>query len=259
MKKYIGILIGTALLTTTVFAKQITTKIEVLFNDVKIEVNGKKVESDNIVYKGTTYVPLRSVSELLSKDVEWNGETKLAKINDKSIDKESPVVTMEMNSGEKIKIQLYPNIAPNTVSNFISLINKEYYNGLNFHRVIPGFMIQGGDPLANGTGGPGYSIKGEFMKNGVANNILHTRGVISMARSRHPDSAGSQFFIVVEDSHDLNGDYAGFGKVIEGMDVVDKIVNSKRDESDNPLTPQVIKNIKVDLFGKNYEEPKILK
>lgn len=186
-------------------------------------------------------------------------EVKEPEISEKDIKKENPIVTIETNDKEKILIELYPNIAPNTVNNFVSLINKGYYDGLDFHRVIPGFMIQGGDPDGNGSGGPGYGIKGEFEKNGIKNDIEHTRGIISMARSTDPDSAGSQFFIVVEDSSHLNGEYAGFGKVIEGMEAVDKIVNSERDKNDKPLKPQIIKKVTVDLMGEKYNEPEIIK
>lgn len=171
---------------------------------------------------------------------------------------DNPVVTIEMQSGELIKAELYPEVAPNTVNNFISLINKGYYDGLNFHRVIPGFMIQGGDPSGDGSGGPGYGIKGEFKSNGVENTIKHNKGVLSMARTNDPDSAGSQFFIMVAKSSHLDGDYAGFGKVIEGIEVVDKIVDSETDASDKPLDPKIMKKVTVDLKGKTYEEPEII-
>ncbi|QVK18831.1 peptidylprolyl isomerase [Mycoplasmatota bacterium] len=170
----------------------------------------------------------------------------------------NPIVTIEMESQETIKIELYPDIAPNTVNNFISLIQKEFYNGLIFHRVIEGFMIQGGCPLKNGTGGPGYQIKGEFKSNGVNNELKHTPGVISMARAYHPDSAGSQFFIMHKNSPHLDGQYAAFGKVIEGMDVVEKIATTKTDGSDRPLTQQVMKQVSVDTFGVDYQEPATL-
>lgn len=161
----------------------------------------------------------------------------------------TPEVTLTMESGEEILIELYPNIAPNTVNNFISLVEEDFYNGLIFHRVIPGFMIQGGDPDGDGTGGPGYSIKGEFSSNDFENNLVHERGVLSMARSQDPDSAGSQFYITVEDSPHLDGEYAAFGKVIEGMDTVDEIVSVERDQSDKPLEDQVIDTMTVDLKG----------
>ncbi|XKB99604.1 peptidylprolyl isomerase [Niallia sp. JL1B1071] len=166
-----------------------------------------------------------------------------------------PIVTITMEDDSKIEVELYPDKAPNTVNNFISLVNKGFYDGLIFHRVIPDFMIQGGDPNGNGTGGPGYSIKGEFSDNGFENNIEHERGVISMARSQMLDSGGSQFFIMVADIDDLDGHYAPFGKVIEGMDVVDKIVAADRDELDKPLKEIKMKKVTVDTKGINYEEP----
>lgn len=166
-----------------------------------------------------------------------------------------PVVTIEMADGGKIKVELYPEIAPNTVNNFISLAKKGFYNGLIFHRVIPGFMIQGGDPQGTGIGNPGYSIKGEFTANGFSNNLKHERGVISMARSSLPDSAGSQFFIMVKETPHLDGNYAAFGKVIEGMDIADKIVNTPRAEKDKPITEQKMKKVTIETFGVNYEEP----
>ena len=172
--------------------------------------------------------------------------------------KMNPIVTIEMQNGDIIKLELYPEIAPITVNNFISLINKGFYNGLIFHRVIRGFMIQGGDPDGNGTGGPGYSIKGEFTYNNFNNTLKHNAGVISMARSQRPDSAGSQFFIMHKDSPHLDGSYAGFGKITEGMDVVIKIAESKTDYSDMPLEPQVMKNVSVETFGTEYPEPEKL-
>lgn len=167
----------------------------------------------------------------------------------------NPIVTIEMNDGKIIKAELYPEIAPNTVNNFVSLINSGYYNGICFHRVISGFMIQGGDPLGTGTGGPGYSIKGEFSDNGFKNDLKHTRGVLSMARTMAPNSAGSQFFIMHEDAPYLDGKYAGFGKVIEGLDVVDDIANCETDWGDRPVEDKVMKRVTVDTFGVNYKAP----
>lgn len=167
----------------------------------------------------------------------------------------NPIVTIEMEDGGLIKLELYPDIAPNTVRNFISLVQKNFYDGLIFHRVIRGFMIQGGDPEGSGMGGPGYSIKGEFAYNHFENNLKHTAGVISMARSQMPNSAGSQFFIMHKDSPHLDGSYAAFGKVIEGMDVINKIAEERTDYSDKPMTPQVMKNVTVELFGEEYGEP----
>ncbi|GKU83022.1 peptidylprolyl isomerase [Niallia sp. NCCP-28] len=169
--------------------------------------------------------------------------------------KENPLVTIEMNDGEKIEIELYPKVAPNTVSNFVSLVNKGFYDGLTFHRVIPDFMIQGGDPNGEGTGDPGYSIKGEFSSNGFDNGLKHERGILSMARSNDPDSAGSQFFIMVADQASLDGEYAAFGKVISGMDIVDTIVNVGRDENDKPLEDVIMKKVTVDTKGEEYPEP----
>jgi peptidyl-prolyl cis-trans isomerase B (cyclophilin B) len=168
---------------------------------------------------------------------------------------ENPVATIEMSDGSTIKIELYPKAAPNTVSNFIYLANKGFYDGLTFHRVIPGFMIQGGDPKGDGTGGPGYSIAGEFKANGFENGLKHTRGVISMARAQSYDSAGSQFFIMAADVSSLDGQYAAFGMVTEGMDVVDRIVGVERDSNDKPLKPVVMKKVTVDTKGKTYSEP----
>lgn len=165
------------------------------------------------------------------------------------------VVTFEMENGDIMKAELYPEIAPNTVNNFVSLVKKGFYDGLIFHRVISGFMIQGGCPDGTGMGGPGYSIKGEFAQNGVTNDLAHDAGVLSMARAMHPDSAGSQFFIMHKNAPHLDGAYAAFGKVIEGMDVVNKIAETDTDYSDRPLDEQKIKSMTVDTFGVDYPEP----
>ena len=167
----------------------------------------------------------------------------------------NPVVTITMENGDVIKAELYPEVAPNTVNNFISLVKKGYYDGLIFHRVIRGFMIQGGCPQGTGMGGPGYSIKGEFSQNGVKNDLKHTEGVLSMARSMMPNSAGSQFFIMHKDAPHLDGAYAAFGKVTEGMNIVDKIANERTDYSDRPLKEQKLKSMTVDTFGVDYPEP----
>ncbi len=167
-----------------------------------------------------------------------------------------PIVTITMDDGGVITLELYPNIAPETVNNFVSLVNKGFYDGLSFHRIIPGFMIQGGDPLGNGTGGPGYSIKGEFKSNGFRNDLRHERGVISMARAMDPNSAGSQFFIMHADAPHLDGSYAAFGKVIDGMGVVDSIASVRTNMfNDAPVTPVVIKSITVDTKGEEFKEP----
>ena len=168
---------------------------------------------------------------------------------------QNPIVTFTMENGDIIKAELYPEIAPNTVNNFISLINRNFYDGLIFHRVIRGFMIQGGDPEGSGMGGPGYSIRGEFSQNGVENNLKHEEGVLSMARSMHPDSAGSQFFIMHKNSPHQDGAYAAFGKVIEGMEYVNNIAEAKTDYSDRPMAPQIMKTVTVETFGIEYAEP----
>lgn len=166
----------------------------------------------------------------------------------------NPIVTFEMENGDIMKAELYPEIAPNTVRNFVSLVNKGFYDGLIFHRVIRGFMIQGGCPDGTGTGGPGYNIKGEFSQNGFENNLAHDPGVLSMARAMHPDSAGSQFFIMHEKSPHLDGAYAAFGKITEGMDVVNKIAETPTSWGDKPMEPQVMKKVTVETFGETYEE-----
>ena len=171
---------------------------------------------------------------------------------------QNPVVTFTMKNGDVIKAELYPEIAPISVNNFISLIQQNFYDGLIFHRVIKNFMIQGGDPEGTGMGGPGYSIRGEFAQNGYPNDLKHTAGVLSMARSMHPDSAGSQFFIMHKDSPHLDGAYASFGKVTEGMDAVNKIAETATDFSDRPIEPQVIDTVTVETFGVEYPEPEKL-
>jgi peptidyl-prolyl cis-trans isomerase B (cyclophilin B) len=168
---------------------------------------------------------------------------------------QNPIVTFKLGTGDVIKAELYPEVAPNTVKNFISLINHGFYDGLIFHRIIKGFMIQGGDPEGIGIGGPGYSIKGEFAQNGFKNDLKHTAGVLSMARSMRPDSAGSQFFIMHKDAPHLDGAYAAFGKVIEGMDVVDKIASVPTDYQDKPFDDVVMDSVSVEQFGVVYDEP----
>ena len=167
---------------------------------------------------------------------------------------QNPIVTIQTNQGT-IQVELYPDVAPNTVNNFISLVQKGFYNGTIFHRVIPGFMIQGGDPEGTGMGGPGYSIKGEFAANGFANNLKHIAGVISMARAQNPDSAGSQFFIMVEDAPHLDGQYAAFGKVTQGLEVAQAIVSAPRDWHDRPREDQVMETVTVETFGQDYPAP----
>ena len=171
---------------------------------------------------------------------------------------QNPIVTFTMENGDTMKAELYPEVAPNTVNNFISLVKKGFYDGLIFHRIISGFMIQGGDPDGTGMGGPGYYIKGEFSYNGVDNNLKHSRGVLSMARAQHPDSAGSQFFIMHANAPHLDGQYAAFGKLIEGEDVLDSIASVDTDWNDRPRKPQVMKTVTVETFGVDYDEPETL-
>ena len=194
-----------------------------------------------------TLVPATGCGLIRRKETGQDGENQ-----------QNPVVTMKIKDRGTVKIELYPEIAPNTVNNFISLVEDGFYDGLTFHRVIADFMIQGGDPNGDGTGGPGYSIKGEFTNNGFENNLLHEVGVISMARSPYSmDSAGSQFFIMVEDQPSLDGDYAAFAKVVEGMDVVEDISETATDEkTDKPLEDVIMKKVTVDTFGYDYPEPK---
>ncbi|MBM7614461.1 peptidylprolyl isomerase [Alkaliphilus hydrothermalis] len=168
---------------------------------------------------------------------------------------QNPIVTITMENGNQMRAELYPEIVPNTVNNFVSLIKKGFYNGVIFHRVIPGFMIQGGDPEGRGIGGPGYSIKGEFSGNGFKNDLKHTKGVLSMARAQNPNSAGSQFFVMVANSPHLDGQYAAFGKVIEGIEEADRIVSVDRNHSDKPYEDQVMKEVTVETFGVEYPEP----
>lgn len=202
-------------------------------------------------------VAIIALAILIALSLNGNKEVDMAKKIDKLNITENPIATIEMNDGGKIVIELYPKITPNTVCNFIELANSGFYDGLIFHRCIENFMIQGGDPEGTGLGGPGYTIKGEFSKNGFENNLSHERGVISMARKNIPlDSAGSQFFIMVSDTYtsSLDGQYAAFGKVIEGMEVVDAIVANKTDANDKPLVDQIIKSIRVDTKGIEYPE-----
>lgn len=205
-----------------------------------------------VVLVSAVLVACQSNEDDVTEETETdNEETNTDATNDETYEGEPPVVTMTMEDGGIVEIELYPDVAPNTVNNFIALIEDGFYDGLIFHRVIPGFMIQGGDPEGNGTGGPGYAIKGEFSGNGFENDLSHDRGVLSMARSQHPDSAGSQFFITVDDRPDLDGQYATFGKVIDGMDIVDDIVAVDRDGEDLPEEEQVIESMTVELH--DYE------
>lgn len=206
----------------------------------------KKTEKMNtLIYKNEVYVPIQKVGALLNKNIKLSsGNSKLV-ITDAGVKLNHPIAVMTLNTGETVEIELYTEVAPLTVDNFKKLANAGFYDGLTFHRVIEGFMIQGGDPKGNGTGGPGYGIKGEFMKNGVANPLLHEKGVISMARTNEYNSAGSQFFIMLGTENSLNGEYAAFGKVIKGIEAIDKIGKVAVDNNDKPLVDQVIKTIRV--------------
>jgi peptidyl-prolyl cis-trans isomerase B (cyclophilin B) len=216
----------------------------------------KKLPLCPILLSGSVEV-LASFVKIFYNKKRDNGHAKTSMRIGKEIkmSEKNPIVTIEMKNGDTMKLELYPDVAPNTVNNFISLVNKGFYDGLTFHRIIEGFMIQGGDPDGNGTGGPGYSIPGEFSINGVQNSLSHDPGVISMARSQHPDSAGSQFFIMHKKASHLDGSYAAFGKIIEGMDVVDKIATCGTDWSDAPLAPVVMQKVTVETFGEEYPEP----
>ncbi|WP_078546615.1 peptidylprolyl isomerase [Litchfieldia alkalitelluris] len=197
--------------------------------------------------------------DVTSGDVEQNQQIEEEEgqtgTNDYSEIEKNPIITITMQNNDTMKVELYPQIAPNTVENFISLVEQGFYDGLVFHRVLPGFMIQGGDPQGTGMGGPGYSIPGEFSSNGFNNTLSHERGVISMARTQDPNSAGSQFFIMVEEAPHLDGEYAAFGKVLEGIEVADQIVQVERDEVDKPLNEQKINKVSVETFGVDYDEP----
>lgn len=255
MKKLLSVFLVLMLISASTITFASNDLVEISMNDHIIKMNNVELESNSFSLNGKVYVPLEASLKLLDKKVDWISSPKTATISDLNTIVQNPIVTMEMESGKKIKMELYPEKAPNTVNNFIKLINDGFYNGLNFHRVIPEFMIQGGDPNGNGTGGAKYDIKGEFTKNNEFNDLLHKRGVVSMARSTAFDSASSQFFIVVKDSHFLNGNYAAFGKVIEGIEIADEIALVERDARDKPLQPQVIKTMTVDTFGKQYNEP----
>ncbi|WP_153721560.1 peptidylprolyl isomerase [Sporosarcina cascadiensis] len=209
---------------------------------------GSKTEEGKLVEQEVPEEPVNEPEEVKEKAADYSADVE-----------ENPIVTITMENDEKIVLELEPKVAPNTVANFVSLVEEGYYDGLIFHRVIPGFMIQGGDPSGNGSGGPGYSIDGEFTNNGFENNMLHERGVLSMARTQDPNSAGSQFFIMAEDVPDLDSDYASFGKVIEGMETVDAIVAAETDPSDKPLKDQKMKTVEVDTKGFDYPSPTVNK
>lgn len=243
------------------------TSIELVIDQRTAKVNGRNV-SLNVapqIVNNTTMVPIRFISENLNCTVNWDARKQLVTIVSKTIPtgntqvKELPTATLKVKDYGTITIELYPNLAPNTVNNFITLANSGFYDNLTFHRVIKDFMIQGGDPLGDGSGGPNYSIAGEFAANGFTTNTLsHTKGILSMARAYNPDSAGSQFFITSADATYLDGQYAAFGKVTNGMDVVEAISNVSTDLSDAPLKIITIESIKVDTHGITYSAPKKL-
>lgn len=206
-----------------------------------------------ILWYGTRNAPQRTSDQSMN-EIAGNQEERILSERDEA---QNPMVTIRMESGGEIKIELYPDIAPNTVKNFVYLVRQGFYDGTIFHRVIPGFMIQGGDPEGTGMGGPGYSIRGEFTSNGFRNDLRHTRGVISMARTADPNSAGSQFFIMVADAPHLDGHYAAFGRVVSGMDEVDRIVNTPRDRNDRPLQDQRMAQVTVEWDVDDVEPEKI--
>lgn len=220
-----------------------------------IMMTGCGTESENEKKEEQSSESTDSTESEDSEESADSTDEKTSEQTESSTDGDNPIVTITMENDDQVVIELYPDVAPNTVANFISLIEDGFYDGLIFHRVIPEFMIQGGDPEGTGTGGPGYGIKGEFSSNGFENDLKHDRGVISMARAQDPDSAGSQFFIMVKASPQLDGDYAAFGKVLEGMDAVDAIVSTERDDADKPLKEQKMKTVKVDTKGTDYPEP----
>ncbi len=242
-------------LTMTATAQKGDITVEVPVNQTYIVRNGLKIDNDTKaqIVEGRTYLPIRAVLKAFGAYVNWNDLHNRVEVTTNPLSK--PVATIEMATGEKLIVMLEPSLAPNTVNNFIALVEKEFYNGLTFHRVIKGFMIQGGCPKGDGTGNPGYSISGEFSDNRFNNPLSHTEGVISMARSAVPDSAGSQFFIMDAPSLYLDGQYAAFGKVVEGLDKVHLLAKTKTDSRDQPLSPLVIQKVTVDIFGVDYPEP----
>ncbi len=240
-----------------VVAKRGFTTIRLFVDKKKAYVNEHETNLDAapITFNKRVLVPTRFVAESLGADVVWDEKKRIVSVQGTK----NPQVKIEMSDGGTVTLVLYPQIAPNTVHNFLALTKAGFYDGLIFHRVIPNFMIQGGDPLGQGIGNPGYSIAGEFALNSFKNDLRHTRGIVSMARSRAHDSAGSQFFIMVEEASYLDGSYAAFGKVISGMAVVDRLVALPRDTTDRPKTPPVMKKLSADTFGVSYPEPKKIK
>ncbi len=223
----------------------VKNEIKAVVSTLAATYNKKTEKINTLVYNNEIYVPIKKVAALLNKNVAFTAANSKVAISDQKAKVTHPIAVLTMNSGAKVEIELYPEIAPITVENFKKLANEGFYDGLTFHRVIKDFMIQGGDPKGDGTGGPGYAIKGEFMKNGVANSLMHEKGVISMARTSDPNSAGSQFFIMLGTVNSLNGDYAAFGKVTKGFEFIEKIGSVGTDGDDKPTTYQVIKNITV--------------
>lgn len=251
------------LLVTASFAVAGEATIKVVLNAITLKVNGERVAGENLSYQGTTYVPLRQVAEMLGKEVRWEKETKTADIVEGEVHETKkqahPVATMTMKDKSIIKIELYPEKAPNTVNHFIALAQSGFYDGLTFHRIIKDFVAQGGDPKGDGTGGPGYAIRGEFLKNEVQNDLLHERGIVSMARVKAYNSAGSQFFVVYQKAPHLNGEYAAFGKVIENMDAIDKWADLQTDENNKPTNPPQIESITISLNGYEAKVPEKIK
>lgn len=240
------------------------TLIELHLNSIKAQVNGKSISltAPPKSINNTTMVPLRFISENLNCSVKWDAAnntihiTSSQETTSSTSEKTLPVATIVVKDYGKMILELYPNFAPNTVNNFIYLANEGFYDGLTFHRIIDHFMIQGGDPTATGAGGPGYSIPGEFLNNGYASNTLsHTKGIISMARSLDPNSAGSQFFITSADASYLDGEYAAFGKVIDGLSILDSLSKVPTNSNDMPLNTVIIESIRVDTKGINYASP----
>lgn len=223
----------------------VKNEIKAVFSTLSATYLKKTEKMNTLIYKNEVYVPIQKVAALLNKNIKLSSGNSKVAITDASAKVNHPIAVMTLNTGETVEIELYTEVAPQTVENFKKLANGGFYDGLIFHRVVEKFMVQGGDPNGNGTGGPGYGIKGEFMKNGIVNPLLHEKGVISMARTNEYNSAGSQFFIMLETENGLNGEYAAFGKVIKGMEAIDKIGKVAVDNNSKPLVDQVIKTIRV--------------
>lgn len=223
----------------------VKNEIKAVVSTISATYNKKTEKLNTLVYNNEIYVPIKKVAALLGKNVTLTNANSKVALTDPAVKVNHPVAVMTLSTGEIVEMELYTEAAPLTVANFKYLANKGFYDGLTFHRVIENFMIQGGDPKGDGTGGPGYAIKGEFMKNGVVNSILHEKGVVSMARTADYNSAGSQFFIMLGTENSLNGEYAAFGKVTKGIEAIEKIGKVAVDENDKPTANQVIKTIRV--------------